>query len=492
MGAKFETTLIQRSFLSVLASAYILNALGRVADVLWLLLLFSVLSVEQVSLFALASAIAAFFAMSLDAGLNQTLLREFSTRGLSMQRGALTALRVRTILLLITLLAGGGWWLLKKPAPELTMTVVAACAIQLWILVEQFCQQWLKANGRQTLANMLATADPFFKLVAMCVLAVNKSGASAFWFFAMQNVSHCILAIVCVLACANTSRSHSTAPEAYASAPALLRASGWFAVMGLITVAQNRADWLLLANFADSTALASYSLVNRAYEVLMMLIGTGAMTLFPVLCQARVLQRDIPLIVLFRKCVLAAGTLGTGAAAILLPVICNWLWNDKYPDADTLFSVIMPVACLSTFIQMMYYEAIASHGEARLVVMAIISTLAQIGVNLALVPLWGPQGAVVGMLTLALTNIALYFAQRSELRLPPLATMIHLMVYTATMATLWLAIAFFVPTLWAQLCIGALIWAAFSYIWLLDKSERTALRRITVTWLNLVTSGSSI
>lgn len=485
-----EASLTRSSLISVFTNAYILNALGRAADVVWLLLLFTVLSVEQVAFFSLASAAAAFFAMGLDAGINQTLLRAFSARSLSLRHGAFLALRVRTILFSIILLAGGTWWLVKKPTAEVATTVVVACAVQLWILAEQFCQQWLKANDRQTLANILATSDSFLKLVATCALTLGKRDATALDFFALQNIAHCILTIGCLIACANTSRYESAAQPASAATRSLLRASGWFAVMGLITVVQNRIDWLLIAKFADNAALASYSLVNRAYEVLMMLIGTGAMTLFPMLCRTSVVQRETALVATFRKAVLATGVLGAGVAAVLLPAFCNWMWGEKYPGAGALFGLLMPVACLSTFIQIMYYEAVSGGGEARLVALTIVSTLAQLAVNLTLVPLWGSQGAIAGMLTLALGNISFYFVLRAQLRLPSSATMSHLVVYAMTMAIVWLTITFTVPFLWAKLCIGTLIWSVFSYGWLLGGHERTALKRIAIVRLRLIAEGS--
>lgn len=477
-----------RSFLTVIAGAYALNLVGRVADVGWLLLLFTALPVEQIANFALASAVAAFFAMSLDAGLNQTLLREFSSRRLTLQRGARIAATTRAALLMGALTIGALWIVFAKPAADLVAVIAAACSVQLWIVIEQFCQQWLKANDRQTLANALAASEPFLKLSAAAVLVIMDDGVIALEFFAVQNVYHCLLTAACVIACV---RNRGPAPSNVVAQPlpVMLRASAWFALMGLITVTQNRVDWLLLSNFASQAAVATYSLVGRAYEVLMMLIGTGAMTLFPLLCRDRERQQGLPV---FRKAVLATGVAAAGAAAMLLPGICEWIWMGKYPGANTLFALLMPVACLSTFIQMMYYEAIASRAEGKLVALGVVSTLAQLVVNAVLVPRWGPVGAVAGLLTLASANIALYFVQRVRLGLPPLAVMVPLAAYAVGMAIVATALSFVVPNVWARLGIGFVVWALFTYGWLLDSGEKAALKGILGSMrLRLVSVGGA-
>src|SRR5688500_16580102 len=109
-----EKTGSRRSFLTVIASAYALNVVARVADVCWLLLLFTALPIEQIATFALASAVAAFFAMGLDAGLNQTLLREFSSRRLTLQRGARIAATARVALLVTALTIGALWMVFAR------------------------------------------------------------------------------------------------------------------------------------------------------------------------------------------------------------------------------------------------------------------------------------------------------------------------------------------------------------------------------------------
>jgi O-antigen/teichoic acid export membrane protein len=241
-------------------------------------------------------------------------------------------------------------------------------------------------------------------------------------------------------------------------------------------VAQIRVDWLLVAHLASATATASYSLVNRAYEVLMMLIGTGAMTLFPMLCRANDSTHDGVGVRAFRKAVLAAGVLASGGAALLLPGFCVWVWHDKYPGADVLFAMLMPVACLSTFIQAMYYEAVAKRAEARLVTLGIVSTIAQFAVNVTLIPRLGPAGAVAGMLTLAVANITFYFWQRNALHLPSLADMMRLAVYAIGMGVLWLVVALTVPTLTAQLAVGGAAWVVVTLVCLLEPPERRAIK----------------
>ncbi len=472
MAADAESTTSRRSFLSVIASAYILNSAGRVADVVWLLLLFTALSVEQVAVFALASAVAAFFSMALDAGLNQTLLREFSAARVTIVRGATIAISVRAVALALAIVAGGLWVAVAKPEHESIAAVVVACAVQLWVLLEQFCQQWMKANDRQTLANTLAALEPFLKLGATAVLMTASEPVTAVEFFVAQNVYHCLLALACVIACART-QPHLQAATAEPLRK-ILGASSWFALMGLITVAQNRVDWLLVAKFASAPMVASYTLVNRAYEVLMLLIGTGAMTLFPWLCRDSG-GRGGGASSSFGKAVLAGGVLSAGLAALVLPAFCAFVWKDKYVGADALLSGLMPIACVSTFIQLMYYQAIAGRAEARVVAIGAVATCIQIAANLLLVPRYGAIGAVWGMLVLAVANVALYWQQRAKLSLSASPDLFRLGGYAAINGLMWFAIAAAGSNVWLQFGVGLSIWAALTYCWLLSTPERTAL-----------------
>lgn len=479
---------------TVLANAYLLNIAARAADVFWVVLLYSVLPTDEVAAFALASAVAAFFAMALDGGVNQTLLRAFSNGTLGFNAGARIALQIRATLFACVAVGGGLWFMSGRPIDEAVTTIAAACGVQVWTLIEQFCWQWMRANDQQTKANALSAVEPMLKVVVTIALTQLPGPVTALQFFVAQNIYHIVIAGLCVHACVGAGSGRRGIPEPICGGLLeVLRPSLWFAGIGLITVAQNRLDWLLVAHFSTPESTANYSMANRAYELMLMLIGTGATTLFPILCRNRgEPENQSPNMLMLRRLILSSGVLAGGVAAIALPDVAALLWGAKYVGAQDLFATLMPLAALATLTQLLYYDAVVARSEVKILWIAIASTIGQLLVNLVALPILGVQGAVLGMLTMIVLNNAAYLFQTIRQPIADRRGLVQMTVYAFASTVLWVLIALAPGEAWARLIACITVWAFTTWTWLLPEHDRQVLRaRLGVRGLASAQRGAS-
>ena len=158
-------TRTDKNVIGTLTGAYLLTLLARGAEILLYFSLLSVLSVEQVGLYSWGIAISAFFAIALDLGLNQILIRDFSRRAIDVGFALRGSLLIRAPLILIGVAVLVVWRQLWLPSMEAYWVVVVASLIQILTAAEGFCFTWLKSHAKQNLANAIGAIDPIGRLV---------------------------------------------------------------------------------------------------------------------------------------------------------------------------------------------------------------------------------------------------------------------------------------------------------------------------------------
>ncbi|MBV5328267.1 MAG: oligosaccharide flippase family protein [Chlorobium sp.] len=396
-----------------ISNAYLLTVVGRGADVLFFVGIFTYLSVEEVGLYSWALAVAAFFSIAIDLGFSQTLIREFSKKSLDMKSAAIGGVAIRIPILVLGLVGLFIWDNFWKPGDAEYWAVALAGSIQIFVVAENFCQSWLKANSLQTVANILATIDPLGRLVVFVILMYGLKNIGVHQLLMSILFLHVFIFSILIIAVRSAqinslNGNKVSVVSIKVAIKTLSQSSIVFGLIGFITVTQNRLDWLMVSKYGSNVDLANYSLANKGYEILMMLLGVAMVTVYPWICRQNRSVLFLTKINIITVSLFISGVILSLGAALYMPLVLEWIWSDKYRDAQPLLQVLLPVAALSTAIMILYYQLIARGAEQKVLKIGIISTVAQVAVNMTLIPRFGAYGAVLGMAILACGNLIGY------------------------------------------------------------------------------------
>lgn len=403
--------MVSEGLLRTIQSAYLLNVLGRVADAVFFLILFERLSVDSVGLYSSVMAMAAFFGAVMDFGLAQVLVREFSRRTLTFREAVYVSFLIRIPLILVGLVVLIIWIWQSHPPFERYASIAIAGVIQFLLVSEGLVQAWLKANAQQTTSNKIAFLDPVGRCLAISLLVVASPHVSVTQLLSAILAVHIVIMLVHVAIAMSFPAAVDRFPSISAGTlklSTLFLSGGAFTLISLITVMQNRADWLLLSHFAGPVDLANYALANKLYEILLVGLGVAVLTTYPWMCgqkrtRLRIMQIDIIL-----NMVLAIGVTLSFGAALYLPTMVAKLFNEKYELAMPLIQALLPLAAISTYVLVRYYEMVSRGMERSLLKYSTYATILQFAVNWLLIPYFGAMGSVAGMATLVITTFVLY------------------------------------------------------------------------------------
>lgn len=407
-------------FKKTISVAYILTLVGQVCELLFYLILFKFLLVEQVGLFNWIMAIAVFFAFFLDLGLTQTLIREFSQSRLNLKSVLLGSVVIRLPVVLLATIVFGGWYVYFNPPQEQYLALLLVGIIQILIMGEQFCQSWLKANAQQNIANMLTALGSMGRLGVALVLIYWLGILSVTHLFASLLFIHVVIFLVAILITYSIyHRTHFINPPLPLSVGATIRklwvSSLVFGLIGFLTVIQNRLDWLMVSGFVSKIELANYSLANKTYEVLLMFVGIALATAYPWMCKDNPAQDFKIKLEIFLGFIVFSGITASLMAALYLPKILQLLWGDKYQLANPMIQLLMFGAALATISGACYYLLISKRLEKKILTVTAIATGLQVSTNFLLIPALGGLGAAIGMLVLiGTTGIGLSWLAHRE------------------------------------------------------------------------------
>lgn len=403
---------IDKTAFSTLGNAYLLAFLARGAEILFFVSLFFLFTVEEVGLYSWGIAVSAFFAIAIDLGLNQVLIRNFSRRAIGVGFALKGSMMIRFPLILICFAVLAVWGNKWNPSSESFRVVVLASTIQLFVAAENFCFAWLRSHSRQNVANALGVLDPVGRLAIFFFICVLLHEYTAVGLLTGIVIWHIPVIIVSAVVVARLHGAADRGPVTNLSLSAvknqLLLPGMVFCLIGLITVMQNRLDWLLVAHFTGQVELANYAVANKAYEMLMLMGGIAMTTIYPWLCRESAKSAFIRRLNIITTGVLACGSAFALGAALYLPQVMEWVWGDKYQSAYGLVRILLPISVISIAIMILYYRLIARGMETTLLKASIVVTIIQLLVNISTIPVYGAVGAVFGMASLAVCNYAFY------------------------------------------------------------------------------------
>lgn len=473
------------STIHVLTHAYALTAVARLSDVCFMLGFFSLFDTERIALFSITMAAAALFMSVLDLGMFQTLIREFTQDNLSLRQAVIAAVRLRVPIILCGLLILVVWDWITQQSQETFAVLLLAGFVQVLISIEWFCQAWLKSHERQRLANTLASIDPVGRLAILFGIYAAHATTSLVPLFALILAMHLLIAAISATGVYRLCRckgSQVSVDAPLAETMEKLRiASYTFGVIGVVTVVQNRLDWLLLSHYTTPSVVANYALANKLYEGLLLGLGVAMSVFYPRLCRQasspRGLEGDL----------LTPGLIGAGVGlslmgALYFPDALQSVWGGKFAEAELVVRLLMPLAGLSAVIMALYYQLIARGLEQYILRMSFLVTTLQVLLNLALIPRLQGAGAVLGMALLVVLNLAGYLFMAHRLAIVSGGTMTRLGCFIGIMWSLAYALYFaHVHPIAGIMALSVAAWQAGYWI-LMDQGQRNEIRRRYEEW----------
>lgn len=400
-----------RMQLSALVNSYGLNLAARGADLIFFLVIVATLSEETVGQFGYLMAVSAFAYIALNFGAVESVSRTASVHKYEALRCAASLIR-RTFWLVLTALAVAT--VVSSIAAEVDVVIVAGLcvAFQYATFAQNLQVSLLRGGDRHVRANSLLLIDAVVKLGLLA--AIWKLGLSLQAVLLVQLVAKLLIIFPFAWRIFRI-RSVSRAGSRSADLRSNFSEVWMFVVLALLTTMQNRLDWVVINYVLNDVSLAYYSVANRIYEAQLQLVGIGALTMFPAICRryangARTVDSSVEVSARVQLFLIAGGAI---AISLLFPFMDALLWGGRYTESAFFLTWLMPASILAFVNMRLYYELIAQRKEAYVVRVAILSAACQLCFNLWLIPLFGPIGAVVGMWTLNISNIALYFSLAS-------------------------------------------------------------------------------
>lgn len=459
--------------------AYAFTVTARLVDVALFAMLISALRVEDMATFALASAVSAIFAIGVVFGVDQVLVRGFSEESLSLDAairrvGGIWSYSSAVSCVLLGLLLVY-WGHLQSHA----LVIWIACTSQIVSLVTKFVQALLRGRNNQTAANALLLAESTIRLVVISTL----------WFMTRQLTSEAVfegflLCQVIVAGIAVRVAKHAGVaswPPIMAfgsggmSVGGMVRSCVYFFGIALVSVIQNRLDWLMISEFSTPVQLANYSIANRAYEIFLLLFGIAATTAYPWLCRASAVQRSGSLMLMKQVEVCIGVTLALACGPLVSQVI-SLLWPQKYIEAERYIVWLLPVGAVSAVVIVLYYEVVARALEQKALIIGFVVSIVHAGANWFFIQSLGAFGAVCGMALLSVMCLSSYAVLIHRYRLWERGRLKRILAYVGCMVGIWFLSARWNMGGWVHFVGMSMIGLLLGTVLLFDRCDRAALR----------------
>ncbi|MBQ0719269.1 MAG: oligosaccharide flippase family protein [Gammaproteobacteria bacterium] len=390
------------------AYAYLLNIAGKLADIVYFVLLVGAMSKSQLGLVNTLLAASAFAYLFVDLGLVQASLRHYSRQLEAPARLLRGGLSYR-LLIFIVLMVLSALVPLHDSSSSLIFT---ALGYQLASFFTAYSMSWLRGGHRQTIANLLVCTESVLRLVLLWLVLRSFETISAQHLLLGLLFVKLVFMLISVVKVYRYSQHMEASSAACGKGVFLVAGQATFFSISLITVIQNRVDWLLVSYWGGLAKTADYSVANRLYEIVLFILGIGFSTMYPWLC--RLGQgpdktiADARGLTLAQYALLACSPIVVAVTLAIFPLINKFVWSGEYLESIAFLKILMPCVVISTANILLYHQLLAANSERAVFKVSVIATILQVMVNIFLIRKMGGSGAVAGMWVLNTINLALY------------------------------------------------------------------------------------
>ena len=347
--------------------------------------------------FAIALALIGIFGVLSETGISTVALRLMSTDhlgeanylGLSLTSELVTSLVVAPLMLPVGLLLG---------YPSEVIALLGIGTIYL------FFQGFLAALDATFRARRVLVLPALFLALQAAVTggagaALISSGAGPPGLVTAMGLGYAAAAVAAFVLVRSRLRIPIVLTGTVRKVPSFLRTALPIAATGGITIVYERLDLLMVSKLDSTSAAAIYGVVLTALAISAIVPGVIAPAFFPLLAAG---LKDAPeqaresFFLLWRVFLLlsvpVALFLVFGSDDLVTTVL-----GDRYESAGTPLAIFGGCIVLGFLNYLLWYALLAAYRERRRLLILVASLAVNVGLNVLLIPPYGPTGAAVAL-----------------------------------------------------------------------------------------------
>lgn len=460
--------------------ALVLSILSRVFDLGFYFLIYKYFAIDLVSDLNYIMALSSFFYVFVDAGSSQFLIREFIKNEVGIRRLFFAVSLFRLIVISITCIVV--LILNQYIRDAIILLILVGFLIQFILIQRRFFEALFRASSRQTISNLIAFAETPLRLISICFIiwygAVHSLNALLVVWLLINVI---LLFPIYIYFKTDLDWSyftfHRDSRQIFNDLCMFLPSIFTYGYILLLTVIQNRFDWLVIEELAGKSSLASYSLANRAYEFSVLFVGVIVASAYPWLCSYLKGKGDKARLALLLKLTIVISACGPALASIFSWVV-PLAFQDKYAEATGLSLWLFPLMLPAAFVMCCYHDRLAQGSDQHIRIIITIATIIQAFVTIICVYYWGAIGAVGGMAAGMFTSFILYWCSLN-LTPPIINWNVHKCGCFCLLVTLGSYVCSFLPVLTPQVHTFFIVGApAVGVLWLVNHEDWEVLRSL--------------
>lgn len=384
--------------------AYGLNISAKLLDIAFFLFLVRVIAKDDLGILNTTMALSAIFYVLLDGGLVESTFRSMAEGTAQLRPTALGASLHRigylaAIFFLLGLLHYTG-----TIEANYFYGCAAALIFQCLTLWQNLYLNWLKANSRQSKANTILLLESISKLFLIIGIA-QTDAATAVWVWGLYILGKLPVLLGCFLDSA-FKRNWRNAKHELKFNYFVFSGQYYFLVLTSLTILQNRLDWLLLGAYLDQASVATYSVANKFYEIILFVLGVGASTIYPWLLKNEGSEQNK--IEALHRIQLYIAVLAVPSTLFVFPYVNSAIWGNRYNDVDQVLRYLLPCVLLAVTNIKLFYRVLILHKERMIIPFTATVTILQALFNFFMISKLGITAAVIGMWLLNFFNVVAF------------------------------------------------------------------------------------
>jgi O-antigen/teichoic acid export membrane protein len=180
----------------------------------------------------------------------------------------------------------------------------------------------------------------------------------------------------------------------------LLRAAIPVAGIGLVAVVYDRVDILLLAALSNARNVAFYAVPSSVVRLSWVLPSIIAAAFFPLLSRRLETSRSEAeyLFFLVVRVFLFLSLPISLLLAISSPTLLPFVYGDQYSHSVVVLQIMAWTSVLGFVNYVLWYGVLAARKERPVLLIQLAGLVANVALNVVLIPLFGPSGAAVSLL----------------------------------------------------------------------------------------------
>ena len=356
-----------------------------------LMVLIRYLPKEEMGIFFFVAALATFFALFTELGMNTYLLRKVAEQPKKALSYFSEVISLRLLCFIVYLLLVNGFALIFKPDIFLLIFLTS-----LYVFLEEFYLSYgaLFLALKRIIYNVLSGVSAKIFLVGGILAVVLYQGnlTAIVTCYLLANVA--LVGVALYLVQNNIGHLRLVwEPQRFWR---LLRTSLPFFILSVLGLVHAKVDTLMLGLIASYAEVAIYEAGYKLLEASQFVVRPVDMIFFPTCSEIAARHQWQELRVLFRNMLLVVGVLG-GAITVGVVSTAGWIipaiLGPQYEDTIAILRILVLNIPILYIMSVGGLVARSLHLEKTVVKIMLISMLVNIMLNSVSIPLWGALGA---------------------------------------------------------------------------------------------------